>query len=48
MIIKVDQNDDLNLDEHLQNKLLTDYICKHFDEVDDLFRFIQNRNGKIN
>ena len=47
MITKVDRNDGLNLDQNHQNKLPTDYIRKHFNEVDDLFRFIQNRNDKI-
>ena len=38
----------LNLDQKFQNKLLLDVISQHFDEVDDLVQFVQNRTGKLN
>ena len=38
---------DLNLDQNFQNKLLMDVISQHFDEADDLVRYVQNRTGKL-
>ena len=35
------------MDQNLQNKLLMDVICQHFDEADDLIRYVQNRTGKL-
>ena len=37
----------MKLDQKLQNKLLMDVISQHFDEADDLVRFVQNRTGKL-
>lgn len=37
----------MNFDQKFQNKLLMDVIGQHFDEADDLVRFIQNRTGKL-
>lgn len=37
----------MNLDQKNQNKLLMDVISQHFDEADDLVRFVQNRTGKL-
>ena len=38
---------DLILDQNFQNKLLMDVISQHFDEADDLVRYVQNRTGKL-
>ena len=35
------------MDQNLQNKLLMDVISQHFDEADDLVRYVQNRTGKL-
>tara|TARA_B100001564_G_C20426175_1_gene572414 strand:+ start:312 stop:518 length:207 start_codon:yes stop_codon:yes gene_type:complete len=35
------------LDQNFQNKLLMDVIGQHFDEADDLVRYVQNRTGKL-
>ena len=37
----------MNLDQKFQSKLLLDVVSQHFDEADDLVRFIQNRIGKL-
>ena len=37
----------MKLDQKFQNKLLLDVMSQHFDEADDLVRFIQNRIGKL-
>ena len=37
----------MNLDQKFQSKLLLDVVSQHFDEADDLVRFIQNRIGKV-
>ena len=37
----------MSLDQKFQNRVLMDVISQHFDEVDDLVRFVQNRTGKI-
>ena len=37
----------MSLDQKFQNKLLMDVISQHFDEADDLVRFVQNRTGKL-
>ena len=37
----------MSLDQKYQNRVLMDVISQHFDEVDDLVRFVQNRTGKI-
>ena len=34
------------MDQNFQNKLLMDVIGQHFDEADDLVRYVQNRTGK--
>ena len=34
------------MDQNFQNKLLLDVISQHFDEADDLVRYVQNRTGK--
>ena len=34
------------LDQNFQNKLLLDVTNQHFDEADDLVRYVQNRTGK--
>ena len=38
---------DLTMDQNFQNKLLMDVISQHFDEADDLVRYVQNRTGKL-
>ena len=35
------------MDQNFQNKLLMDVISQHFDEADDLVRYVQNRTGKL-
>ena len=35
------------MDQNFQNKLLMDVMSQHFDEADDLVRFVQKRTGKI-
>ena len=35
------------MDQDFQNKLLMDVISQHFDEADDLVRYVQNRTGKL-
>ena len=37
----------MSLDQKFQNRLLMDVISQHFDEADDLVRFVQNRTGKL-
>ena len=37
---------DLNLDQNFQNRPLMDVLSQHFDEADDLVRYVQNRTGK--
>ena len=37
----------MSFDQKFQNRLLMDVISQHFDEVDDLVRFVQNRTGKL-
>ena len=37
----------MKLDQKFQNKLLLDVISQHFDEADDLVRYVQNRTGKL-
>ena len=37
----------MRFDQKFQNRLLMDVISQHFDEVDDLVRFVQNRTGKL-
>ena len=37
----------MNLDQEFQNKLLLDVISQHFDEADNLVRYVQNRTGKL-
>jgi len=37
----------LILDQNLQNKLLMDVISQHFDDANDLVRYVQNRTGKL-
>ena len=34
------------MDKNFQNKLLLDVISQHFDEANDLVRYVQNRTGK--
>ena len=34
------------MDQNFQNKLLLDAISQHFDEADDLVRYVQNITGK--
>ena len=34
------------MDQNFQNKLLMDVISQHFDEANDLVRYVQNRTGK--
>ena len=36
----------MKLDQKFQNKLMLDVISQHFDEADDLVRYVQNRTGK--
>ena len=38
---------DLILDQNFQNKLLLDVMSQHFNEADDLVKFVQNRTGKL-
>jgi hypothetical protein len=38
---------DLTLDQNFQNKLLMDVISQHFDEADDLVRYVQQRTGRL-
>ena len=35
------------MDQNFQNKLLMDLMSQHFEEVDDLVKFVQNRTGKL-
>ena len=35
------------MDQNFQNKLLMDVISQHFNEADDLVRYVQNRTGKL-
>ena len=35
------------MDKNFQNKLLMDVMSQHFDEADDLVKFVQNRTGKL-
>ena len=35
------------MDQQFQNKVLMDVLSRHFDEADDLVRFVQNRTGKL-
>ena len=35
------------MDQNFQNKLLMDVMCQHFNEADDLVKFVQNRTGKL-
>ena len=37
----------MSLSQRFQNKLLMDVISQHFDEADNLVRFVQNRTGKL-
>ena len=37
----------MSLDQSFQNRLLMDVMGQHFDEADDLVRFVQKRTGKI-
>ena len=37
----------MSFDQKFQNRLLMDVISQHFDEADDLIRFVQNRTGKL-
>jgi len=37
----------VKLDHQFQNKILMDVISQHFDEADDLVRYVQNRTGKL-
>ena len=37
----------MKLDTQFQSKLLMDVISQHFDDADDLVRFVQNRTGKL-
>ena len=37
----------MNLDQKFQNKLFLDVISQHFDEADNLVRYVQNRTGKL-
>ena len=37
----------MRFDQKFQNRLLMDVISQHFDEADDLVRFVQNRTGKL-
>ena len=36
----------MSFDKKFQNRLLMDVMCQHFDEADDLVRFVQKRTGK--
>tara|TARA_B100000035_G_scaffold198421_1_gene169535 strand:- start:161 stop:364 length:204 start_codon:yes stop_codon:yes gene_type:complete len=35
------------MDQNFQNKLLMDVISQHFDEADDLVRYVQQRTGRL-
>ena len=35
------------LDQNFQDNLLMDVISQHFDEADDLVRYVQKRTGKL-
>ena len=35
------------MDQNFQNKLLMDVISQHFDDANDLVRYVQNRTGKL-
>ena len=35
------------MDQNFQNKLLMDVMSQHFNETDDLVKFVQNRTGKL-
>ena len=37
----------MSFDKKFQDMLLIDVMSKHFDEADDLVRFVQKRIGKI-
>ena len=37
----------MSFDKKFQEMLLMDVISQHFDEADDLVRFVQKRIGKI-
>ena len=37
----------MSFDQKFQNRLLMNVISQHFDEADDLARFVQNRTGKL-
>ena len=37
----------MSFDKKFQNRLLMDVMCQHFDEADDLVRFVQKRTDKI-
>ena len=37
----------MSFDEKFQDRLLMDVMSQHFDEADDLVRFVQKRIGKI-
>ena len=38
---------DLILDQDFQNKLSMDMISQHFNDANDLVRYVQNRTGKL-
>ena len=35
------------MDQKFQNKLLMDVMSRHFNEANDLVRYVQNRTGKL-
>ena len=37
----------MSFDKKFQNRLLMDVMSQHFDEGDDIVRFVQKRIGKI-
>ena len=37
----------LILDQNFQNKLLMEVTCEHFDDANDLVRYVQKRTGKL-
>ena len=37
----------MSFDKKFQDRLLTDVMSQHFDEADDLVKFVQNRTGKL-
>ena len=37
----------MSFDKKFQNRLLMDVMCQHFNEADDLVRFVQKRTDKI-